>query len=391
MDFALSEEQKMMLDVTRRFVERELMPLEGQMQEAEMRGEYFPDPETTRALQLKARQAGLWGLMTPEKYGGVELGFMMTALILMETARTFLPFQYGGSADNILYYANEAQQERYLLPTIAGERKSCFAITEPDAGSDARNIRMTATKDGSDWVLNGEKIFITGGNEADFCIVFAVTDPDRQPRASEGVTAFLVDRDMGWESSPIPTMGGWSPASLSFADVRVPEENVLGEVGKGFYLAMEWIGSGRIFIPARAVGQGQRLIDMGLQYAQTRETFGQPIATYQAIQWMLADSAVELEEAKWLVLRAAWVADQGRDYRHAASMAKLSGAQMIWNVADRMMQLHGGMGYTKEMPIERVLRDVRVYRIYEGTDEIQRRTIARNLLRGFAKVDGWET
>ncbi len=389
MDFELSSEQKMMLDVTRRFVERELMPLEGQMQEAELAGQYFPDPETTKALQLKAKQAGLWGLMTLEGYGGAELGFMMTTLIWMETARSFVPFQYGGHADNILYHANEAQKERYLYPTIAGERKSCFAITEPGAGSDAKNLCMTAIRDGADWILNGEKTFITGGLEADFAIVFAITDRDRPPRSSHGVTAFLVDRDMGWESSPIPTMGGWSPASLSFVDVRVPQENILGEMGEGFYLAMEWIGSGRIFIPARAVGQAQRLIEMGLDYAQTRETFGQPIANYQAIQWMLADSALELEQAKWLVLHAAWVADQGRDYRHAASMAKLSGAQMVWNVADRMLQLHGGMGYTKEMPLERVLRDVRVYRIYEGTDEMQRRSIARNLLRGFAKVSDW--
>lgn len=390
MDFELSSEQKMMLDVTRRFVERELMPLEGVMQEAEREGRDFPDPETTEALQGKARQAGLWGLMTPEEYGGVDLGFMMAALIWMETARSFVPFQFGGQADNILYHGNGEQKKRYLIPTINGERKSCFAITEPGAGSDAKNIRMTAVKDGRGWILNGEKTFITGGNEADFAIVFAVTDRDRSPRSSEGITAFLVDREMGWTSSPIPTMGGWFPASLAFEDVRVPEENVLGEVGKGFYLAMEWIGSGRIYIPARAVGQAQRLIEMGLDYAKTRETFGQPIANYQAIQWMLADSAVELEQVKWLVLRAAWVADQGRDYRQAASMAKLSGAQMIWQVADRMMQLHGGMGYTKEMPIERVLRDVRVYRIYEGTDEIQRRTIARNLLRGYAKPGGWD-
>ena len=389
MDFSLSTEQKMMLDVTRRFVERELMPLEGQMQEAELDGRYFPDAETTDALRQKARQAGLWGMMTPEAYGGADLGFMMTSLILMETSRSFIPFRYGGDADNILYHANDDQKARYLYPTIEGERKSCFAITEPGAGSDARNIRMTAVKDGSDWILNGEKIFITGGNEADFAIVFAVTDKDRPDRASEGVTAFLVDRDMGWTSSPIPTMGGWSPASLVFEDVRVPEENILGEIGRGFYLAMEWIGSGRIFIPARAVGQAQRLIEMGLDYAQTRETFGQPIANYQAIQWMLAESATELEQVKWLVLHAAWVADQGKDYRHAASMAKLAGGEMIWQVADKMMQLHGGMGYTKEMPIERVLRDVRVYRIYEGTDEIQKRSIARNLLKGFAKVDGW--
>jgi acyl-CoA dehydrogenase len=312
---------------------------------------------------------------------------LMTALISMETSKALIPFSYGGYADNILYMGNPEQKQRYLVPTIEGDRTSCFALTEPDTGSDATNIQMPAVRDGPGWVLNGRKVFITNGLEADFAIVFAVTDKSKGHQG--GVTAFLCDRTMGWRSDPIQTMGAWRPAEITFDNVRVPDENVLGEVGKGFQLAMAWIGQGRIIIPARAVGQAQRLLEMALEYSRQRIAFGRPIAEYQAIQWMLADSAVEIEQAKWLVLNAAWKVDQGGDARHEASIAKLAGAGMIWRVVDRVMQIHGGMGYTKEMPIERVMRDVRVYRIYEGTDEIQRRSIARNLLKGHAKIGSW--
>jgi alkylation response protein AidB-like acyl-CoA dehydrogenase len=238
------------------------------------------------------------------------------------------------------------------------------------------------------WLLNGRKIFISGAEAADFAIVFAVTDKEKRHRG--GITAFLVDRDMGWTSSPIPLMSSWSASEVYFNDVCVPDENVLGSVGRGFELAMQWIGSGRLLIPARAVGQAQRLLEIGLEYAKQRHAFGAPIADYQAIQWMLADSAVEIEQVKWMTLHAAWKADQAKDVRHEASMAKLSGAQMVWRVADRMLQLHGGMGYTREVGIERVLREVRVYRIFEGTDEIQKRSVARNLLRGHAPVVSWD-
>ena len=312
----------------------------------------------------------------------------MTALISAETSKALIPFTYGGYADNILYECNAEQKQRYLLPTIEGDRSSCFALTEPDTGSDATNIQMPAVREGSDWILNGRKVFITNGLQADFAIVFAVTDKSKGHQG--GVTAFLVDRAMGWSSQPIQTMGAWRPAEISFDGVRVPGQNVLGEVGKGFQLAMTWIGQGRIIIPARALGQAQRLLEMALDYSRQRIAFGRPIAEYQAIQWMLADSAVEIEQVKWLVLHAAWKADQGGDVRHEAAIAKLAGAGMIWRVVDRVMQIHGGMGYTKEMPIERVMRDVRVYRIYEGTDEIQRRSIARNLLKGHATLRAWD-
>ena len=188
-------------------------------------------PDSSRSCSSRPRQAGWWGINTPEEYGGIALGPVMSAIVAMETGRTFVPFRFGGTADNILYAGTDEQKQQYLIPTINGERRSCFAITEPGAGSDARNIRTRAVKDGGDWIINGEKIFITGGNEADFVMVFAVTDPDKG--ADGGVTCFLVDRDMGWKSDPIPTMGEWGPASLVFEDVRVPERNILGELGQG--------------------------------------------------------------------------------------------------------------------------------------------------------------
>jgi alkylation response protein AidB-like acyl-CoA dehydrogenase len=314
------------------------------------------------------------------------LSAVMAALLEAELGRTFVPFRFGGAADNILFHANEEQKRTYLLPTISGERKSCFAITEPGAGSDAKAIRTTARKDGTDWVINGEKTFITGGNEADFTMVFAITDPEKG--ANGGVTCFLVDREAGWKSEYIDTMGEWGPASLIFQDVRVPETQILGEEGRGFELAMQWIGQGRYLLPARAIGSCERLITMAIEHANTRETFGQKIAERQAIQWMIADSGVELEALRWLVLNAAWQVDQGVDSRHAQSIAKLYGGQKANEIVDRVLQIHGGMGYTRELPVERWYRELRLLRIYEGTDEIQRRTIARNLLKGHVKVGG---
>ncbi|KQL48611.1 acyl-CoA dehydrogenase family protein [Brevibacillus choshinensis] len=384
MDFTLTDEQKMVQKTVRDFVQRELVPLEQQVLRNEREGRDGITKEEVRQIRQKAKEAGFWGINTPEEFGGADLGPVMTALITMELGRTFVPFSFGGSADNILYYCNEEQKKRYLIPTIEGERRSCFALTEPGAGSDAANIKMSAVKDGNEWVLNGEKVFITNGNEADFAMVFAVTDKEKGARG--GVTCFLVDRDMGWRSEPIHTMGEWGPASLVFDNVRVPEENILGEIGKGFELGMKWIGQGRWVIPARAVGAAERLLQMGIDYANTRHTFGKPIAERQAIQWMIADSAVEIEATRWIVLRAAWMAENGLDARHQSSIAKLYGSNMADRVVDRVLQIHGGMGYTKELPIERWYREIRLWRIFEGTDEIQRYIISRNLLKGNVKV-----
>ena len=380
-DFSLSDEERQIRDTVRSFIEKEVMPLEPEVLRNERAGRPGIDPGVLRDLQKKARRSGFWGVNTPEEFGGMDLGAVMAAIVMMECGRSFVPFAFGGYADNILYASNEEQRERYLLPTIEGERISCFAITEPGAGSDARNIRTTARPDGGDYVINGEKTFITRGNEADFVMVFAVV-PDA------GVTCFLVDRDMGWKSEPIPTMGEWGPASLVFEDVRVPAANILGEVGQGFDLAMSWIRQGRYLIPARAIGSAERLLQMAIDYAKIRQSMGHPIADYQAIQWQIADSQVEIEGAKWLTLYAAWRVQAGLDARHASSIAKLNGAVMANQVVDRVMQIHGGMGYTKELPVERWYRELRLLRIYEGTDEIQRRTIARNLLKGHARLGG---
>lgn len=384
MDFTLTDEQKMIQRTIRDFVKKELMPYEQQVLRNEREGKPGMSREEIRKLQMKAKESGFWGINTPEEYGGADLGPVMTALIQMELGRTFVPFSFGGSADNILYACNEEQKRNYLLPVISGERRSCFAISEPGAGSDAANIQMPAVKDGEHWVLNGEKIFITNGNEADFVMVFAVTDKEKGARG--GVTCFLVDREMGWKSEYIPTMGEWGPASLVFDNVRVPEENILGEIGGGFKLAMQWIGQGRWTIPARGVGAAERLLQMGIDQAKSRVTFGKPIADRQAIQWMIADSDVEIEATKWLVLRAAWLAEKGKDNRHQSSRAKLFGANMANRVVDRVLQIHGGMGYTKELPVERWYREMRLWRIFEGTDEIQRYILARNLLKGHVKV-----
>ncbi|WP_047870527.1 acyl-CoA dehydrogenase family protein [Nocardiopsis sp. RV163] len=384
-DFSLSDEQRAVRDWVRTFVERELMPLENDVLRREREGQPpgLNAEERTRLREL-ARKSDFWGVETPVEYGGMGLDPVTAAIIEIELGRTFLTFKFGGEADNILYHADEEQKERYLLPTIAGERRSCFAITEPGAGSDAKAIRTRAVRDGDTWVVNGEKTFITGGDEADFAMVFAVTDPDKG--ADGGVTCFLADREAGWTSEPIDTMGERRPASLVFQDVRVPHENILGEEGRGFELAMKWIGKGRYLLPARALGGCERLLDMAIEYSRTRETFGAPIADRQAIQWMIADSQTEIEALRLLVLHAAWQVSVGRDSRHAQSIAKLFGGVKANEIVDRVMQIHGGMGYTRELPIERFYRDVRLLRIFEGTDEIQRRTIARDLLKGHVKV-----
>jgi len=386
MDLTLSDEEREIRDWVRTFVTKELMPLEPQVLERERNGERGITLDEIVALQGKARQSGFFGIQTPEEYGGMGLGAVMNALIEAELGRTFVQFKFGGDADNILFEANDEQRAAYLVPTIEGTRHSCFAITEPGAGSDARNIRTSAVRDGDEWVINGEKTFITGGDIADFTMVFAVTDKEKG--ADGGVTCFLVDREAGWTSAPIPTMGEWGPASLSFQDVRVPHSAILGEEGRGFELAMRWIGKGRYLLPARALGACERLVEMAMEQARNRVTFGEPIANRQAIQWMIADSAVEIEALRWLVLSAAWQVDHGIDSRQAQSMAKLYGGVQANQIVDRVLQIHGGMGYTRELPVERWYRELRLLRIYEGTDEIQRRTIARNLLSGHVSVRG---
>src|SRR5690349_17088420 len=239
MDFSLSDEERAIRDTARQFITREVMPLELQALRRERA--HRPGLERSELVELraKARKFGFWGLSTPERYGGMDLSAVMQSLIWTELGHTFVDFTFGGEADNILYFCDDRQKNEYLIPTIEGDRISCFAITEPGAGSDAANIKLSARPDGSDWVLNGEKTFITNGNDADFVIVVAVTDKEKGVRGG-GTTAFLADRAMGWTSSFIQTMGEGGPAALSFDNVRVPARNILGEVGQGFELGMAW-------------------------------------------------------------------------------------------------------------------------------------------------------
>ncbi len=386
MDFALSDTERDIRDTARDFIRKEVMPLEQQALRRERNHQPALERDELRDLQASAKAFGFWGLSTPHEYGGMALPAVLQSLIATEVGRSVVPFTFGGEADNILFRANDSQQQEYLLPTIAGDRISCFAITEPGAGSDVANIGLTARRDGDDWNLNGEKTFITKGNDADFAIVIAFTG--EKGVRNGGATAFLVDRAMGWKSEFIPTMGEGGPAALVFDDVRVPGSNVLGEIGQGFDLAMQWIGKGRYLIPSLAIGIAERALAMAIEQANTRVTFGRKIGENQAIAWMIADSEVELEAARSLVLRAAWTVDQGQDARHASSMAKLYGAGMVNRVVDRVMQIHGGMGYTKELPVEHWYRQVRLFRIFEGTDEIQRLIISRDLLKGYTKLGG---
>lgn len=389
MNFELTEEQKHIQRTVRQFVADELIPLERQLLLNEREGKEGISREQLRTLQNKARDLGLWGIETPQRYGGANLGTITSAIVKMELGRTCVPFVLGGEADNILFMCNEKQMERYLYPVIAGERQSCFALTERAAGSDASNIQMSAKRTVGGWILNGEKAFITNGNKADFAIVFAVTNPSTGK--NKGITCFLVDREMGWTSEPILTMGGdKSPSLLTFDHVLVPDENVLGEVDHGLTMAMQWISRGRWVVPAIAVGASERLLQMAIDYANERVTFGETLASRQSIQWMIADSAVEVEALKWLVLHTAWRVEKQLDARHHASMSKLYGAGVANQVVDRVLQIYGGMGYSKDLPIERWYREMRVWRIYEGTDEIQRLIIARNLLKGNVKIGHWD-
>lgn len=380
MEFNLSRDDREILGRVRSFIEDKVKPWEPKLLGTMTTIDAHIPREDLLALQREAREHGLWGVSTPVSHGGMGVSLLTQALIHTEYGRTFVPFEFGGKADNILFQCSDEQAEEYLRPTLEGERISCFAITEPGAGSDARAIVGTAVRHGDgDWVINTHKKFIGFGHDADYCIVFVRAIQDGN---DEGITCFVVDRNAGWESKLVPAMGERRIAELLFKDVSVPDSARLGPVGGGFQLAMQWIGNGRVLIPARVVGTAQRLIEMAQERLTTREVFGRPLSDYQGLTFQLADCVVELEQSKWVTYFAAWKGSLGQDARFDASVAKLSATEMANRVVDRVMQMHGALGYTKELPIERWYRDLRFTRIYEGTDEIQRRTIAREIVKG---------
>ena len=375
MDFEISDELRMMVDVVREFRERELMPLEHHFL---VQGRFTA--EERDAIDEKAKAAELWALDVPEDLGGQGVGELAMCLILEELYKHPAMYSFGGSPEPVLYHCNDEQKQRYLMPVISGERKSCYAFTEPDAGSDMAAMRMTAVRDGDDWILNGTKTFISKADRADFVIVFAVTDPESK---REGVSVFLVDYGTAGfgVSRNIPTMGDdWDPVEMSFVDCRVPHANLVGEPGDGWKLAGQQLLHGRLKIAAYQLGIAQRCIDIAVDWAQKRVTWGKPIAARQAVQFMLADSRVELEAARLLVYRAAWKADQGLDHAQDDYIAKLYATEMSQRVTDRALQILGGVGYATETPVQSFYRQVRLWRIGHGTSEIHRWMIARDML-----------
>jgi acyl-CoA dehydrogenase len=383
MDFELPEELKIIKNTMREFVNRELIPLERTFRPE---GVEMPK-ELYEPLQEKTKAMGFWLLDVPAEYGGAELDLLTRCVIQEEISRSVaLPFRhnpiFGPDVRAVLFECNDEQRERYLYPVIRGEKTACFAQTEPDAGGDPAGMKTRAVLDGDHYVLNGTKRFITGAGFADFAQVMAVTDPEK--RARGGITCFLVDMDTPGVTIERrwPTMMGDAPFQILFENARVPAANVVGEVGQGFSLAQRWLQEGRIKgHGARCLGIAERALDMMMDYAQIRTTFGKPLAERQAVQFMIADSTMELHMARLLVYECAWRHDRGEDVRNLAYMVKCVCTEMASRVVDRSMQVHGGIGLTKELPLEWWYRQMRSIRITEGATEVLRWRLAQNLLR----------
>ena len=383
MNFELPEELRQRKDNVRRFVDRELIPIER-----EVCTDNKIKPQMRELLEGKAKALGLWHYDVPQVYGGQGLGLLAKVVVWSELGRTIaLPTRnasiFGPNVSPILYYLDAEQKERYLLPVIRGEKKACFAQTEADAGGDPGSMRTTAVRDGGDYVINGTKRFITGADEADFAQVFAVTDPEKGSRG--GISGFLVDMD----TSGIKLLRAQEmvmddrPWEIALEDVRVPISNLIGEEGEGFKFAQNWISAGRIRHGARGMGVIERCLELGVGYAKQRITFGKPLAERQAVQWMLVDMHTELHQLTLMVHHAAWKADRGEDIRYDAYMCKYFGDTKSYEAADRCMQIHGGIGLTMDLPIERMWRDQRSFVITEGPTEILKMALARHVLRKY--------
>ncbi|MFE7243112.1 acyl-CoA dehydrogenase family protein [Streptomyces sp. NPDC057580] len=380
MDFDIPDELRALVEVVRDFRRRELDPIEVDYLLA---GRL--DSAVRDRLDAIARTSGLWALEVPEEYGGQGLGLLGVCLVAEEMFKHPAMYLFGGNPEPVLFEGTEEQKQRYLRPVIAGERRGCYAFTEPDAGSDMAGMRTRAVRKGDHWEISGSKTFISRADEADFVILYATTE---MADGRRGTTCFLVDKGTpGFEvSRVIPTMGdGWEPCELTFDNCRVPDANRLGGIGEGWSLGGEQLTHGRIKIASYQLGIARRSIDLAVDWARQRTTWGKPIASRQAVQWMLADSEVELQAARLMVYRAAWMADQGRDAQNEAFMAKLCATEMAQRVTDRCLQILGGLGYTKETPIQSFYRQVRLWRIGHGTSEILRWMIARNLLGSAAR------
>jgi acyl-CoA dehydrogenase len=384
MDFEIPENLRIMVDTVQRFAKRDLEPIGRQVED---------EDRIPEEVIQKMRELGLFGMGIPEEYDGLGLGCLGECLVYEALGqvnacfRTHIGTNNGIGSQGIVLDGTPEQKQKYLPKLASGEWIGCFALTEPEAGSDAANLKTTAELTGDHWVLNGRKHFITNGNIADMATVFALTD--RSKRAKGGITAFIVEKTFpGFYVGTIERkmgMRGSHTCELIFDNCQVPKDNVIGgeaNVGQGFKTAMKTLDKGRLTLGASVTGSAQKLLELSVDYAKQRVQFGKPIAHFQAIQSMLADMATQIYAARQMVYHAAWLRDTtGSAVVSEAAMVKLFCSEMANRVADMAVQIHGGMGYMKDYPVERFYRDLRLTRIYEGTSEIQRLVIARELLK----------
>jgi acyl-CoA dehydrogenase len=382
MDFGLSEEQEMIVSTVRAFVENEIYPHEALV---ERTGE-VPE-EIAQQIKRKTIELGFYACNFPEEVGGAGLSHLDFTLVERELGRGSMALtHFFGRPQNILMACSPEQRERYLLPAVRGERMDALAMTEPDAGSDLRGMKCSAVRQGGDWVVNGSKHFISGAAHADFVIVFVATGEDQTPKGpKKRITCFLVDRGTpgftirdGYRSV---SHRGYPNSVLEFDDCRLSDAQVLGEVDAGFDIVNEWLYATRLTVAAFSVGRARRCFEHALSYAAQRRQFGQQIAKFQGVSFQIADMITEIDAADWLTLAAAWRLDQQLPANREIASAKLYATEMLARVTDATLQIHGGMGLMDDLPIERFWRDARVERIWDGTSEIQRHIISRDLFR----------
>ena len=378
MDFTFTDDQEMLRRTVREFAEQEIAPTMMEFDEKQ---------EFPREIMAKVGDLGLLGIIFPEEYGGAGLTYIDYVIAVEEISRVDGSIGIAVAAHNslcsnhIYECASEEQKRRYLPKLTTGEWIGAWSLTEPTAGSDASGTRTQARRDGDDWVLNGSKTFTTHGAVGDLCVVFAVTDPSK---GKHGISAFAVEKGTpGYRAGKKENKMGLRASDTSeviMEDCRVGDDQLLGKPGEGFVDAMKVLDGGRISIAALALGMARGAYDAALKYATEREQFNKPIATFQAIQFMLADMATEIDAASLLINRAAWLKDRGMKVNRESAMAKLYASEVGVRVCDRALQIFGGYGYVKDFPVEKFYRDVKLCTIGEGTSEIQRLVIARDLL-----------
>ena len=383
MDLSLTQEQEMIIGLVRRFVREEILPLELKLD---------PDADALDAVDRdrlisKTKELGLYGLDIPPEYGGPDIDLVTRTLIAVEMAQhragLYAPCYgvFGGAGLAQLFEATEEQKDKYLYPTLRGEKRGFFGLSEPSGGSDpARAIQTKAVRDGDNWIINGTKLWISGADRADFGLVFARTDSSK---GRNGVTCFIVDTDtQGFHVRRIvhTLRSAHYATELQFENMVVPAANILGELNKGFAIANDRLTRQRIPYAAGCIGVAMKAQEMALEYVPQRETFGAPLSSRQAIQWMLVDNDIDIKQSLWIVLEAAEKAQRGDPFRKEAAMAKLVATEAGGRVVDRCMQMFGGLGVAKDLPLERWFREMRIRRIGEGPSEVQRHVIARELL-----------